>query len=554
MTQWPWQRNYPEAVAWQAPLRERTIGSFLDEAAASWPDEYSLDFLDRRITYGELVELVERAAAGFRALGVEPGVRVGLHLPNTPHYVIAFFAVLKCGGVVVNLSPLSATGELRALIVDAAPRIVVTLDLKRLYAVLAAALPETAVATVVVGSLAEVLPAGKGLLYRLLGGRHRARVAPDHMRFSDLLKARPPAVWPALEPDALAMLQYTGGTTGAPKGAMLSHGNIAAATQQSALWCGQIEMAKNDQVVGVLPLFHCYGLGLVLLCGMVFGAEVVLYPRLDLDRLMRDFARKRPAAFAGVPSLFAAVADHPAARKGALASLRLCLSGGAPLAPDLQARFENLAGCPVVEGYGLSETAAVACCTPFGAGRKPGSVGPPLPGTVVEIRDPDDPPRLLGPGEKGEVCIKGPQVMRGYWNQLEESMAAFVDGSLRTGDVGYLDDDGHLFLVDRIKDVILTGGFTVYPRIIEEAIQAHPHVRGGCVVGVADARRGGAPMAYVVLAPGAALSLDELEDFLAPRIGRHEMPVTLEIRAELPKTLVGKPSRAALRAEMVGNQ
>jgi len=351
--------------------------------------------------------------------------------------------------------------------------------------------------------------------------------------------------------EEVAVIQYTGGTTGTPKGAMLTHANITSA-------CNQILEAKRsmfaesgDRILVVLPLFHIYGLSAVMVLGMRIGAELVLHARFDADAAVKDIAAKRITGFPGVPTMFAAILALPGLEKHDLTSLRFCSSGGAPLPVELAAAFEKATGCALGEGWGMTETSPVGTFTPREEARRPASCGLPVPGMSFKVVAVDDPARELAPGERGEICVKGPNIMKGYWKSPEATAASMTpDGFFRTGDGGYMDADGYVYIVDRLKDMILCGGYNVYPRNIEEAIYEHPSVSEVIVIGVHDAYRGQSPKAFVKLKPGAApFTLDELKAFLKDRLGKHEMVEHLELRAELPKTPVGKLSKKELYAE-----
>ncbi|MDP6815501.1 MAG: AMP-binding protein, partial [Alphaproteobacteria bacterium] len=353
--------------------------------------------------------------------------------------------------------------------------------------------------------------------------------------------------------EELAVLQYTGGTTGVPKGAMLTHANLVSATRQLQQW-GEgdepiLEQGK-ERVLVVLPLFHIYALTVIMLLGVAGGSEMILHPRFELDDVIRDLGRKRPTVFPGVPTMYTAILGHPKAGETDLTSLKFCNSGGAPLPPELQRQFEEKSGCRLVEGWGMTETCSPGTANHLSAEPRAGSSGIPLPGIVIEFTDVDEPEKLLELGERGEICISGPNVMAGYWNKPEETAEAFAGGRFHTGDIGYMDDDGYVFIVDRKKDMILSGGYNVYPRNIEDAIYQHPAVAECTVIGVADDYRGQAAKAFVTLVEGAApFTLEELREFLDDKLGRHELPAALEIRAELPKTPVGKLSKKELYQE-----
>lgn len=527
------------------------VSTILDQAVSRYPDQVAIDFLGKRTTYGEIGELVDRAARGFQQLGVRKGVRVGLCLPNTPYFVICYYAVLKAGGIVVNYNPLYVERELKHQIADSGTTIMVTLDLRQIYPKVAAMLEETCLERVVVCRMSGILPAVKSVMFSVLKRSEMADVPDDlhHVPFERLVanegKPRPVAIEPQTD---VAVLQYTGGTTGVPKGAMLTHANLTANAEQIRRWMPAIN-AGQERVLGVLPLFHVFAMTVVMNLGVSIGAELILVPRFDLRQVLKLIGKRRPTLFPGVPTIYTALNNAASQGRFDLSSIRYCISGGAPLPVEVRIRFEELTGCKLVEGYGLSESSPVVTCNPVDGTIKLASIGIPLDGTVVEVRSTVDPSQILGLGKRGEICVRGPQVMAGYWQRPDDTRQAFIDGALRTGDVGYRDEDGYLFLVDRIKDVILCGGFNVYPRIIEEALYQHPAVAEAVVIGIPDQYRGQAPKAFVRLRDGAEAEPEEIKDFLATRISRIEMPKSVEIRDELPKTMIGKLSKKELVAE-----
>jgi long-chain acyl-CoA synthetase len=346
----------------------------------------------------------------------------------------------------------------------------------------------------------------------------------------------------------VAVLQYTGGTTGLPKGAMLSHANLVANMLQCMAWFPGFRPGQ-ESAIAVLPFFHCFAMTVVMNLSLAVGAEIILMPRFSLRDLLRTIHRQKPTTFPGVPTLFTAINGAKDLRRYNLKSIRSCISGGAPLPVEVKAQFEALTGCILVEGYGLSEASPVVACNPLVGANKPGSVGLPLPGTEIEIVSLEDPERVLPVGERGEVVVRGPQVMLGYWGKPEATAEVLRKDRLRTGDVGYLDADGYLFLVDRIKDMIIAGGYKIYPRMIEEAIYQNPKVRECIVLGMPDPYRGQTVKAYVVVREGESLGEAELTTFLQARLSAIEMPKLFEFRADLPKTLIGKASKQALLAE-----
>lgn len=558
MGEHPWLKSYPSGVDWHAPIETYPVDRILDDAVARWSGQAATDFMGKVLTYGELNDLVSRAAKGFQALGVGPGVHVGLFLPNTPHYVVCFYAILKAGGTVVNYSPLDAAKVLEHKIADSQTDIMVTLDLTALYPQMAEMLGKTRLKKIVVGGLPDVLPFPKNLLFPLVKSKEIAKVPNDmhHVRFKKLIandgKYNPVQIGDPAE--TIAVLQYTGGTTGLPKGAMLTHANLTAATSMYVVSnTGEIPtlVEGKEKILAVLPLFHIYALQINMLLAMRFGAEIVLHPRFELEAVVKDLVAKNPTMFAGVPTMFTAIINYPGIQDMDLSSLKFCASGGAPLPAEVAQKFETLTGCKLAEGWGMTETSPAGVSTPVHGVAKAGSCGIPMPGIEIKFVDVDDASKTLPMGDRGEICIRGANVMKGYWNQPEATAEGFTeDGFFRTGDVGYMDEDGYMYIVDRTKDMILCGGFNVYPRNIEEAIYLHPSVEEVSVIGIHDEYRGQAPKAFIKLKAGAdSFTFDELKAFLKDKLGKHEMITEIDIRAELPKTLVGKLSKKELYEE-----
>ena len=528
----------------------KPIYQLLDEAVAKSGGKRAMDFLDRIWTYNELGGLVDHAAAGFRALGVKRGVKVGLHLPNTPYFVICYFAILKAGGTVVNYNPLYVERELVHQITDSGTSIMVTMDLALLYSKVSPLLGKTSLKKLVVCKMADILPRAKSVLFTLLKRRDRAEIPKDKnvIGFADLIKMgtveKPAAIDVKNE---IAVLQYTGGTTGVPKGAILTHGNISANVEQLSRLVSMFDRS-NDKMLCALPFFHVFGMTVAMLLGVKFGAELILLPRFEVEQVLKVITKKKPTLFPGVPTIYTAINRALAANKGKydLKSIECCVSGGAPLPVEVQQEFERATGCKLREGFGLSEASPVVTCNPFVGPTYAGSIGMPLAGTLVEFRSLDDPRKLVARGEKGEVCVRGPQVMAGYWQNPEATKDQLIYGALRTGDVGYEDEQGFIYIVDRIKDLIICSGYNVYPRTIEDAIYAHPAVAEAVVIGVKDAYRGQSPKAFVKLKDGAHLTAAELKVHLAEHLSKLEMPHDIEFRDTLPKTMIGKLSKKAL--------
>lgn len=551
MTSHIWDKKYPPSVDWGAELPARPLYALMDDAVARYDTKPFLDFLDRKFSYAEVGEMIEHAACGFQELGVGPGVKVGLFLPNCPQFIVCYYGVLKAGGTVVNFSPLYSERELLHQIEDSQTEIMVTLNLKVLYPKMKGMLEQSSLKKLVVGTIAEVLPFLKSKLYPIAKSKDIASVPNDaqHISFKELLHNDGTYDPPAIDPkEDVAVLQYTGGTTGVSKGAMLTHANLYINTMQARLWFSNLEEGK-ERMMGVLPFFHVFAMTSVMNVGIAVGAEIIIHPRFELVPVLKDINAKKPTMMPGVPTMYQAINTYPKLADYDLTSIRTCISGGAPLPLEVKQRFEKLTGCKVVEGYGLTETAPVATCNPLEGENKENSIGIPMPGTTIEITDREDPHKVLPQGEVGEICISGPQVMKGYWQRDDATAETIIDGRLHTGDVGYMDEDGYTFIIDRIKDLILVGGFNVYPRNVEEAIYLHPAVDEVTVIGITDDYSGQAVKAFVKLKADANLESAELTEFLRERLGKHEMPKHIEFRGELPKTMIGKLSKKELVAE-----
>jgi len=465
--------------------------------------------------------------------------------------VICYHAIIKAGGIVVNFNPLYAEREIARQIKDSGTKIMVTMNLNTLYPKVARRLQDSGLETIVVCGMGEALSFTKKALFMLFKRREVSQTPADtaHIRFSKLVAndGIPAAV--RIEPRRdVAVLQYTGGTTGTPKGAMLTHANLYANTIQTGMWAIDLEPGR-ERVLAVLPLFHVFGMTAVMNLGLYCGSELLLLPRFKLAEALAVIAREKPTVLMGVPTIYSAINESKERAKYDLSSLKYCVSGGAPLPMAIKTKFEKLTGCNLVEGYGLTEAGPVCTINPVDGLSKAGSAGLPLPATFIEVVSIDDPTKVLPLGEIGEVVVSGPQVMAGYWNQEDETRAQLSNGRLRTGDVGRIDEDGYLYLVDRIKDLIICGGFNVYPRMVEEAIYLHPAVEEVAVCGIPDTHRGEVVKAFVKTRDGMSLTGAELREFLQDKLAPFEVPRRVEFREEIPKTLVGKPLRRALVAE-----
>lgn len=547
-----WEKSYPPGVSWSQPLpAPEPLEKALADSARDYPEIAAIDFYDRIISYRELHELAARAAKGFQALGVGPEVQVALHLPNSPHFIICFYGVLMAGGRVVPFSPLAAPRELAYLLKDSEAQAVVTLGLPTLYPQVAALKGKEKLRAVVVCALEDFMPAA---VVRAVAGPPAERVPGPGIEI-DYAKLVDNDGRYQVHPhgplaDEIACLVYTGGTTGEPKGAMLTHANFRAVIAIRNRWLGKELRYAEDKTLMVLPLFHIFGLGIVMMVAIAVAATIVLHLRFDAERALADIARKKITALPAVPTMYAAMVNHPRIKEFDISSLKFCGSGGAPLPMEVLTRFKELTGVTPGEGYGLTETAPVATFQRVDEDPRLGSVGVPAPLTTVEIVDLDTGLTLMPLGERGEICITGPTVMKGYWHKPEATAEAFRGGRFHTGDIGYMDTDGFVTIVDRKKDLIISGGFNVFPRNVEEAIYEHPAVAEVTVIGLPDAYRGQSAKAFIALKPGAKpFTLDELKAFLAERLAKYELPAEIEFRPSLPKTAVGKLSKKELIAE-----
>ena len=545
-----WRTDYRHPDPWERAFPPLTLVDMFERSARRAPEAPLIEFLGRTYSYGDTLDTIDRLAFGLAMLGIRKGDRVGLFLPNTPHYVAAYYGALKAGAVVVNFSPLYTPAELEQQVEDSGTKTLFTLSAKALLPTALEVLENSSLERLIVGSVAGVLPPAKSLLYRLFKGAEVAPRPRDEriVAFSQLIANGGGCPKVPVKPDDLALLQYTGGTTGTPKGAMLTHQNLSAnARQVDAL---DPKPDAVDRIIGVLPLFHVFANTCVLNRTVAHGGEMVLLPRFDAGQTLATIARVRPSAMIGVPTMYQVMLDHPRLASTDFSCFRACISGGAPMPPGLKDRFEAATGARLVEGYGLTESSGVVSTNPYEGLNKAGTIGQPIPATLVELVDKEDPSRPAPEGEPGEIVVSGPQVMKGYWNRPDADSAAFADGRLRTGDVGLIDEHGYIRIVDRLKDMIAVSGFKVFPSMIEAILYRHPAVKEALVIGIADRHSGERPKAFVTLKPeGPAASPEELADWLNPQLGKHERVVAVEIRLSLPKTMIGKLSRKELEAE-----
>ena len=540
------------AEEWNAAFTPRPVHEYLETTVSNFGASPAADFMGKVWTYDELGDLVNTTAAGLQALGVGPGVHVGLCLPNTPFYTIFYFAILKIGATVANFNPLYVEREISFQARDADVRIMVTMDLKVIYDKVEAVRKERVLDKIIVCPMSFCLPTMKKVLFNLFKRKELAVIPRDeaHVWFDELQTegASPEPV--AIDPEeAIAVLQYTGGTTGVPKGAMLTRENLSANIEQMRCVFEKAQLGK-EKMLCVLTFIQVIAMKVAQNLSNILAAEMVLQPRFELKALLDVIRRKQVTLFPGVPTLYTAINNSPLTSSYDLSSVSLCISGGAPLPVEVKESFEKLTGCILVEGYGLTESSPVAAVNPLDEHRRAGSIGRLVPGTRARVVSIEAREAGVADGEKGELLLHGPQVMKGYWKRDDATADTITpEGYLHTGDVGYRDGDGFIYLVDRIKDLILCSGYNVYPRVIEEAIYQHAAVDETIVIAIPDEYRGQSPKAFVKLKEGESLTGEELKLFLKEHLSAIELPREFEFRNELPKTMVGKLSKKELVEE-----
>jgi len=556
--EYPWIKNYDEGVPTHIDYPQKPLFHFLEKAAEKYPEKACTVFKGATISYKEMNEITDALAGALADLGVKKGDRVGIFVPNTPQFVMAYYAILKAGGVVVATNPLYTPSEIAHQAKDAG--IEVMFVMSNFYQTIKTAQADTKIKTMIVTNIKETLPPLTRVLFSLAvekkgGHKIEGGLGEGDIWMKDLLAKYKPADRPKMDisPDDTCLFQYSGGTTGVSKGAVALHRNIVANSLQIARWMpGAIE--GQEVVLMGIPLFHVYGMVAGMNFGMALGATLVMVPNArDLEDVLKNISKYKATIFPGVPTLYNAINNHPdvLAGKYDLSSIKACISGSAPLMRETKEKFEELTGGKVFEGYGLSETPTAATCNPIEGVNKTGSVGMPLPDVFCKIISLDDGETEMAVGEIGEIIIQGPQVMKGYHNMPTETTNALREWNggtwLYTGDIGRMDEDGYFYIVDRKKELIKPGGFQVWPREVEEAISDHPKVLEVGVAGIPDPYRGETVKAWVVVKPGETLTEEEIKEFSKEKLAKYKVPTHIEFRDELPKTTVGK----ILRRELV---
>ncbi|ELK22777.1 AMP-dependent synthetase/ligase [Anoxybacillus flavithermus TNO-09.006] len=549
----PWLALYPQQVPHSIDYPRKPLQQFLQEAAEQFPQKTAIHFLGKELTYKEIYEQAIKLASYLQQLGLQKGDRVSIMLPNCPQAVISYYAVLFAGGIVVQTNPLYTERELEYQLNDSGAKVIIALDL--LYPRITKVKAHTKIEHVIITSIKDYLPFPKNVLYPFVQKKQtgmivRVKHEGDCHLFTKALslasgKVKETDVDPI---EDIALLQYTGGTTGFPKAAMLTHYNLTANTFMCAKWMYKCERG-NESILGVLPFFHVYGMTAVMNLSIMEGYKMILLPKFDVETTLKTIEKQRPTLFPGAPTIYIALLNHPNLKKYDLSSIKICISGSAPLPVEVQEQFETVTGGKVVEGYGLTEASPVTHSNFIWDGKRiKGSIGVPWPDTEAMIVS-------LETGEKanvneiGEIVVRGPQVMKGYWNRPEETAATLRDGWLYTGDLGYMNEEGYFFVVDRKKDMIIASGYNVYPREVEEVLYEHPKVQEAVVIGVPDAYRGETVKAFIVLKEGEQCTEEELDQFMRSKLAAYKVPRIYEFRKELPKTAVGKILRRALVEE-----
>jgi len=555
----PWLNYYPAEVPKAMDYPDQSIVQFLVQSAERYPNHSAVHFMGKSLTYRELHEEAVRLAKGLASIGVTKGDRVAIMLPNCPQAVVAFFGVLLAGGVVVQTNPLYVERELEFQLSDCGASAIITLDL--LYARLDKArgeVPENGklpgLKHVIVTSIKDGLPFPKNLLYPIKLRKDGVKLnvpygAKGVISYRKLL-AKPAAVVQLpkqAQGSELAALQYTGGTTGTPKGVMLSHRNLVSNTIQLAAWCYKAEEGK-ERFLAALPLFHVFGLTVLMNMSVMRAGELILLPKFETGTVLQTIKQMRPTIFPGAPTMYVAIINHKDAAATDISSINICVSGSAALPLEVQEQFELMTGGRLIEGYGLTEASPVTHANPLWGYRKNGTVGIPMPDTDAVVADPST-GEWLPTGQLGELLVRGPQVMQGYWNRPEETEKTLKNGWLHTGDLAMMDEEGYFTIMDRMKDVIIAGGFNIYPREVEEVLFEHPSVKEASVVGIKDSYRGETVKAYIVLKDGWKVSVQQLDGWCRERLAAYKVPRQYAFRDELPKTMVGKVLRRRLQEE-----
>jgi len=547
-----WLQHYPEGVPGHIDIPGIPLFELLANAAAKFPASTAIIFMGLNMSYARLKDSVDRFAAALHAMGVKKGDRVAVMLPNCPQAVISYYAVVRLGAVAVMTNPLYVERELTHQMKDSGAETLIFLD--ALHGKVLKVAPDAGIKRLIVTGIRDYLPFPLNCLYPLKAKKQGLNLdvpaGQGILQLKELIKQNRPSP-PPVEIDSendLALLQYTGGTTGLSKGAMLTHKNLVANALQVKTWLTDCREGE-ERMLGVLPFFHVFGMTVAMNLTILTGSAMILLPRFEIDTVLQQINKYKPTLFPGAPTMYVAVNSHPDVKKYNISSIRACISGAAPLPVEVQEKFESLTGGKLVEGYGLTESSPVTHCNPIYGKRVTGSIGQPVPNTNVKIMDADTGTKEMPMGEVGELCVHGPQVMKGYWNMPGETARTIRDGWLYTGDMARITEDGFTYIVDRKKDMVIAGGYNIYPREVEEVLYEHPKIKEAVVAGIPDPYRGETLKAFCVLNEGQTLTEKEVIDFCKANLAVYKVPRLIEFRAELPKTMVGKILRRVLVEE-----
>jgi long-chain acyl-CoA synthetase len=546
----PWLKHIAEGNPQEIDIPDMTLYDMLHQSVEMYADHTAITFLDKTLTYRQLHQYVLKAAASFHhELGIKKGDRVALMLPNCPQYVISYFAVTYLGGIVVQTNPLYTEQELQHQLTDSGTKMIICVDL--VYPKVQNVLTQTPLEKIIVTSIKDFLPFPKNILYPFVQKLPKVEYQKETISWKGLLKGSNSTPKQAsIDPkEDVAVLQYTGGTTGRSKGAMLTHYNLVANTLQSVATSQKQTDYGAERVLTISPLFHVYGMTSGMNITLHIGGNLILLPRFDVDEMIKTINKTKPTAFPGVPTMYIALMNHPKAKEVDMSSFKTCTSGSAPLPVEILEGFNRSTGASIGEGYGLSEASPVTHRNPIGGLQKPGSIGIPIPNTDAKVVGLDTDDEEVATGEVGELIIKGPQIMKGYWNMPEETNRTIRDGWLYTGDLAKVDEHGFFYIVGRKKELIIASGYKVYPVEVEEVIYTHPHVMEAAIIGVPDAYRGETVKAVIALKEGTALTEEELIAYCKERLAAYKVPKIVEFRSELPKTVIGKILKRKLKEE-----
>jgi long-chain acyl-CoA synthetase len=554
-----WVKHYDKGVPATIDYPPITLHRLLEDTAKRFPNGTAIIFPGAlgdafKLNYRQLDDDANRMANALAGMGIQKGDRVALLMPNCTQFVISYYAALKLGAIVVAFNPLYSPREIEHQLNDCEAKVIIVLSL--FYKNVAEVRSRTKVEHVIVAYIKEYLPPVSRLLFTLLKEKkegHKPKIGKvdkTHL-FQDLLKANEPKPRAVdVKPEDIALFQYTGGTTGVSKGVVATHRNVLSNTMQIKAWATEIGIVSGkDVIMGVMPLFHAYGMVTVMHFCVMEGLTMILLPRFVTQQVLKAINKYRPVFFPGVPTMYVAINNFPAVKKYDLKSVKACVSGAAPLPVEVQQKFEELTHGKLVEGYGLSEAPVVVACNPIMGKRKVGSIGVPFPDVDVKIVDLEKGEKEMGVGEIGELIVKGPQVMKGYWNRPEETSMVLRNGWLYTGDIAKFDDEGFFFIVDRKKEMIIAGGYNIYPREVEEVLYEHEKIKEAACYGVPDEYRGETVKIAVVLKEGQTCTAEELTEYCKTKLAKYKVPKKIEFRKELPKSPIGKVLRRVLVEE-----